>query len=160
MAAARKEWGGKREGAGRKSGWKHGPCKAVKLPLALVDQVLAYAHQVDAGELDRGPRLEPVPPAELPAVARDDRWAQVAKLIDEKAELQRKLEHQAEVLAGVRKKLQLEEARNQELGRRIKDAGSVLRAAYDEQRRGVRKGIRAADVRSALLALGLDVEAP
>lgn len=155
MAASRDGWGGQRAGAGRKPGWKAGPCKAVKLPVALVDQVLAYAHQLDAGARDHGPQLEPVPPAS----PSGDRWAQVAKLIDEKAELQRKLGHQAELLASTRKKLQLEEARRQELERRIADAGSVLRAAHDEQRRGVRKAIRAADVRSALLALGLDVDA-
>jgi hypothetical protein len=149
MTASRDGWGGQRAGAGRKPGWKAGPCKAVKLPVALVDQVLAYAHQLDAGMRDHGHQFEPVPPAP----PSGDRWAQVAKLIDEKAE------HQAELLAGARKKLQLEEARRQELERRIADAGSVLRAAHDEQRRGVRKAIRAADVRSALLALGLDVDA-
>lgn len=158
MASAH-EWGGRRKGAGRKPGWKNGPCKAVKLPVSLMEEVLRYAHQLDEDKLDRGPCLEVVPAKEF-TTSPDERWTQMAKLIDEKAELQRRLEHQAEVLAGVRKQRQLEEVRRQELERRITDARSVLQAAYDEQRRGVRKGIRSADVRSALLALGLDVDTP
>lgn len=158
--------GGRREGAGRKASWKSGPCKAVKLPITLIADVLRYARQLDAGEIEGALRTDVIPLAEHQSTTRDagttetprgDRWAQVSKLLDEKAELQRRLEHQAELLAGTRRKLQMEESRNHELDRRIADARSVLRAAYDEQCRGVRKGIRVADVQSALLALGLDV---
>ena len=42
-------WGGRRAGAGRKSAWKSGPCKAVKIPALLVDQVLKLARQLDEG---------------------------------------------------------------------------------------------------------------
>ena len=139
-------WGGRRTGAGRKPGWKAGPCKAVKLPVALIDQVLAYARQLDTGAHDHGPQLEPIPPVAPPG----DRWAQVAKLVDEKAELQRRLEHQAELLAGERRQRQLEDQVNQALRARIDDARSVLQAAYDEYHRGVRKGIRPADAPSAI----------
>jgi hypothetical protein len=43
------KWGGQRAGAGRRSTWKSGPCKAVKIPEVLVDQVLQLARQLDEG---------------------------------------------------------------------------------------------------------------
>lgn len=40
--------GGKREGAGRPRGWLAGPADvAVKLPAPLVDEVMAFARQLD-----------------------------------------------------------------------------------------------------------------
>lgn len=44
-----RSWGGKREGSGRKPGWNHGPCKAVKIPIGLVDEIMRYAHHLDTG---------------------------------------------------------------------------------------------------------------
>lgn len=144
------EWGGHREGAGRKPTWKSGRCKPVKLPVALVDEVIRYARRLDAGET-------------MPAIAaaaepgeKDSRWAQVGQLVDEKQELQRKLRHLEEALASERKKLQAATTREQAVEQRIADARSVLLYAYQEHRRGVR--FRVGDVRSALLALGLDVD--
>lgn len=41
--------GGARENAGRKGTWTSGQTKAVKLPEALLDEVLRYARHLDAG---------------------------------------------------------------------------------------------------------------
>lgn len=42
--------GGSREGAGRKTTWRSGPTKAIKLPVALCPQIVAHARRLDAGE--------------------------------------------------------------------------------------------------------------
>lgn len=39
--------GGKRVGAGVKSTWKHGKTKSVRIPIALADEVLRYARELD-----------------------------------------------------------------------------------------------------------------
>lgn len=53
--------GGAREGAGRKASWQHGETQTIRVPVALADQVLTYARQLDAGELkstrNRGRKL-------------------------------------------------------------------------------------------------------
>lgn len=46
--------GGKRKGAGRKSGWNHSPTQTVRVPKIFAAQVLAYAKELDA--------LEPIEP--------------------------------------------------------------------------------------------------
>ncbi len=150
MTSEGHEWGGRREGAGRKPSWKSGPCKPVKLPVALVDEVMKYARRLDAGE------AKPAIAAAAEPGEKDARWAQVSQLVDEKQELQRKLRQLEEVLAGERKKLQAAAAREKALEGRLADARSVLLHAYQEHRRGVR--FRVGDVRSALLALGLGVD--
>ncbi|MNL69685.1 hypothetical protein D3C87_1945780 [compost metagenome] len=49
--------GGKREGAGRPRGWLAGPADAaVKLPAALMEEVMAFARKLDAERF--GPRCE------------------------------------------------------------------------------------------------------
>lgn len=42
--------GGFRKGSGRKPTWQQGACKAIKIPVTLVDDVVAYARRLDAGE--------------------------------------------------------------------------------------------------------------
>lgn len=42
--------GGYRTGAGRKSKWKSGKTKAIRLPEALISQIMKLAHAVDKGE--------------------------------------------------------------------------------------------------------------
>lgn len=146
--------GGRREGAGRKSAWKSGATKTVKLPVALVDAILAYAHKLDDGSASS----EFV--AESKATTSGDKGsAQLFRLIDEKRALAKELEHMKAELARVRRKLEMEEARAKGLEGRIRDASSVLGAALGEVRGGVRKGVQVRDVRSALLALGIDTEA-
>ncbi len=44
------DWGGAREGAGRKSGWKHGSAdKLIRVPAGLADETLEAARAIDAG---------------------------------------------------------------------------------------------------------------
>lgn len=42
--------GGYREGAGRKSGWVHGPTKAIKVPEPLAARILSIARALDKGD--------------------------------------------------------------------------------------------------------------
>jgi hypothetical protein len=42
-------WGGKRDGAGRKSSWKMGPTKPIKIPDSIADEVMRYARHLDQG---------------------------------------------------------------------------------------------------------------
>lgn len=42
--------GGKRDGAGRPSVWNHKETKLVRIPVAIVDQVLEIAYKLDRGE--------------------------------------------------------------------------------------------------------------
>ncbi len=39
--------GGKRENSGRKFTWEYGKTKAIRVPEAIVDEVLAYARKLD-----------------------------------------------------------------------------------------------------------------
>lgn len=39
--------GGKREGAGGVSTWKHGKTKTIRVPVALAERILAIARQID-----------------------------------------------------------------------------------------------------------------
>ncbi len=149
----KKSWGGGREGAGRKPGWKSGPCKAVKLPVLLVDDVLRYAHGLDEGH-------SPAPPGPVITPRSDKGWAQLSKLIDEKQELEKRLKHLQDQLARERKRVGLLEAVGKRHEAAIADARSILHHAYREQRSDGRKRITVADVRSSLLALGLDVDRP
>ena len=49
--------GGARKGAGRASPWNHGETKTIRVPIALADQVLEAAKNLDAGyPLKIGPR--------------------------------------------------------------------------------------------------------
>lgn len=41
--------GGRREGSGAKSKWKHGKTTSIRVPIALVDEILEIAHQIDDG---------------------------------------------------------------------------------------------------------------
>lgn len=47
--------GGKREGAGKKSEWKHSTSasetKLIRVPIVLADDILALARKLDAGEI-------------------------------------------------------------------------------------------------------------
>lgn len=151
--------GGKREGAGRKGTWKSGATKTVKLPVALIDATLAYARKLDdgaapAGLIPESKRVTPV--AEAPSA--DKGTAELFRLVDEKRELAKQVEHLKAELARSKRKLEMEEARAKGLEFRVRDASSVLSNALAEVRGGVRKGIQVKDVRSALLALGIDAE--
>jgi hypothetical protein len=42
--------GGYRRGAGRKAAWKHGETKTIRVPVALREQLLEMARQLDRGE--------------------------------------------------------------------------------------------------------------
>lgn len=41
--------GGKREGAGAPGKWKHGKTTSIRVPVALVDQILEAAYKIDQG---------------------------------------------------------------------------------------------------------------
>lgn len=43
-------WGGSRPGAGNKFKWNNGETKAVRIPIAIADQVLAVAKEIDSGK--------------------------------------------------------------------------------------------------------------
>jgi hypothetical protein len=45
-----RQWGGKREGGGFPAKWKHGNSKPIRIPEALHEAVLAYAHALDEGQ--------------------------------------------------------------------------------------------------------------
>lgn len=146
--------GGKREGAGRKAAWKSGPCKAVKLPIALVEDVMSYARQLDEGSSRRSPEsISPVPSA-----GRDKSWPQVSKIVDEKQELEKQLRHAQDLLAKERKTKELQDKRMAALEAKIADAGSILRDGLTEYKKGIRKTFSVKDARSALLALGVEID--
>ncbi|NEP61197.1 MAG: hypothetical protein F6J96_35065 [Symploca sp. SIO1C2] len=42
--------GGKRRGAGRKPDWRHGKTRTIRVPEALVEEILEYAHKLDTGD--------------------------------------------------------------------------------------------------------------
>lgn len=152
--------GGKREGAGRKGTWKSGATKTVKLPIVLIDAILAYARKLDGGAVPAESVAESKAQtlvASAPPAGKGT--SELFRLVDEKRELAKQVEHlKAELVRGKRK-LEMEEARARELEFRVRDASSVLSNALAEVRGGVRKGIQVKDVRSALLALGVDTDA-
>ncbi|NET10556.1 MAG: hypothetical protein F6K09_10300 [Merismopedia sp. SIO2A8] len=41
--------GGKRPGAGGKPTWKHGKTRTIRVPIALADEILAFARNLDEG---------------------------------------------------------------------------------------------------------------
>lgn len=43
--------GGKRQGAGAKSNWKHGKTKTIRVPVSLADAILDIARKLDEGEV-------------------------------------------------------------------------------------------------------------
>lgn len=147
--AKQKNWGGKRPGAGRKAIWKSGPCKAVKLPIALVEDVMIYARQ-----LDEGSAIKKKPNQDTTS-ASDKGWAQLSQLVNEKQELTKQLQHVRESLAKERRAREMRDGEIARLKAQLKDARSVLSDALLEHRKGIRKGVRIKDVESALLALNL-----
>lgn len=147
----KKSWGGMRSGAGRKATWRSGECKAVKLPIALVDKVMRYARQLDAGEVP----AEPVPETRTTqAPAQEDRgWEQIKQLVEEKQELKRKVLHLEEILAKERKQLRYRDAEITRLKAAIESAKSILTAGIAEHKKGVRRGFGIKDAESVLTTL-------
>lgn len=145
-----KSWGGKREGAGRKPGWKNGPCKAVKIPAVLVGDVLRYAHQLDAGRAPTPPKPVKKAPASEPEGAA---WPQLSKLIDEKQALSKKVLQLEEALSKERRKGEQRERRLEKLKQAIHYVSSVLADALADHEKGVRRGVSVKDARHALNAL-------
>lgn len=148
--AKQKSWGGNRPGAGRKALWKSGPCKAVKLPIALVEDVMSYARQLDAGSASLKAELN-----RAGASTSDKSWTQLSQLVDEKQELTKQLQYVRESLAKERRAREMQDGELARLKAQLKDARSVLSDALLEHRKGIRKGVRIKDVESALLALNL-----
>lgn len=58
--------GGQREGAGRKSGWKHSETQTIRVPKIFAAQVLDYARQLDSEPGILEPSLDPEP---LPGIS-------------------------------------------------------------------------------------------
>lgn len=144
--------GGKRIGAGRKPTWKKGQCKAIKVPVALADEVMRYARLLDE---DEAPLiLKPNQPVDEKA----GRWEQVKQLIDEKQELAKRLEGVKAALEKEKKARGMLETRLTRLEAQNADAASILRDGFMEYKKGIRKTFRVADVRSAMLALGHDAD--
>lgn len=143
------EWGGRRVGAGRKPTWKSGLCKAIKIPLALVDEVLSYARHLDGGHAplnkEQNQDSPPTP---------DQSWTKISKLIEERQEQRKQKDHLEGLLAKERRALQYRESEIATLKAQLKDARSILSDALLEHRKGIHKGIRIQDVKSALIALG------
>lgn len=147
--AERGQWGGWREGAGRKSTWMSGTCKAVKLPVALVDEVLRYARQLDEGA---------PPPSLAPAAAAPDRdWDQLERAIAEKVALETRhlqLEKQLEkCIVSQQQHTEALETRSERWRLQNLDAQRTLSEALNEHRK-TKRGIRAGAVEHALDALG------
>ncbi len=46
---SKSSWGGYRPGSGNKYKWKHGETKAVRIPIAITDEVIEVAKAIDAG---------------------------------------------------------------------------------------------------------------
>lgn len=148
MMTERGQWGGRREGAGRKATWKSGTCKAVKLPVALVDQVLLYARQLDEGVL-------PSPPPATAAPERD--WDLLERTIAEKATLEvrhQQLEKQLEkVVVSQQQQTRDLETRSERWRVQNLDAQRTLSEALREHRK-TKRGIPIGSVEYALHALG------
>lgn len=146
----KESWGGKREGAGRKPGWKNGPCKAVKIPAALVGDVMRYAHQLDAGEAPTPASPVTKPPADESQGAA---WPQLSKLVDEKQALSKRVLQLEEALSKERRKGEQRERRLEQLKQAIRYASLILSDALADHEKGVRRGVSVKDARHALNAL-------
>lgn len=146
----KESWGGKREGAGRKPGWKNGPCKAVKIPAALVGDVMRYAHQLDAGQA-------PTPPGPVTKASAEETqratWPQLSKLVDEKQALSKRVLQLEEALSKERRKGEQRERRLEQLKQAIRYASLILSDALADHEKGVRRGVSVKDARHALNAL-------
>ena len=57
--------GGYRDGAGRKSTWKMGKTKHIKVPEAIEDKVMIAARRIDQEEYDRSQGIDVLDPDEL-----------------------------------------------------------------------------------------------
>lgn len=73
----KKQWGGRREGAGNPK-WKSGAATPVRIPPALHEAVLAYAHKLDEGRQPEAAPSEPQGmiqpnPTDKPLTAEDIR---------------------------------------------------------------------------------------
>lgn len=149
MTMERGQWGGRREGAGRKATWKSGTCKAVKLPVALVEEVLLYARQLDEG----APPALPSPAAAAPE--RD--WDLLERAIAEKAKLEtraQQLEQQLEkVVVSQQHRSKDLETRSERWRLQNLDAQRILSEALREHRKN-QHVIRVGAVKQALDALG------
>ena len=77
-------------------------------------------------------------------------------LVDEKQDLARQLRNLQDKLDHERKVSEQQAQRLMDRERRMADARSVLAYALNEYRKGARKSAKVADIRSALLALGLE----
>lgn len=146
-----KSWGGQRRNAGRKPTWKSGPCKAVKLPHALVDDVLRYARQLDSGDARTADTSTST--AVTQATSQDMRWAQVSALLDKNQEQRRLIEQLQAELALEKRKTRNARGDADYFRRMIRDARAILTATIGEHNAGLRKGIGVKDARSILLAL-------
>lgn len=146
------EWGGKRAGAGRKPSWRSGVCKTVKLPAVLLDEVMRYARELDAGQAPAERVI--LNEKQIQDGQGEMPGASLIRLIDEKQGLARRVRSLEEELAKARKKVQMKDAELAGLKARAHDAAGVLRDALLEHRKGLRKGVRVKDAESALIALG------
>jgi hypothetical protein len=150
-----KKRGGYRSGSGRKSTWLQGPCKAVKLPVAIADTVVAYARRLDAGETDGGAIAqapETPPPAEPQTPALP---ASILALVEEKQALSKTNAYLREELTRLRKKHEQALVREAELTRCITDAYSQVTEAIRLHDAKQRRGVTIFDARSIQLALKL-----
>jgi len=130
----------------------------VKLPIALLPDLLAYARRLDAGEkpLDIVTKSTLAPPVATPeAQPAQDQSTVLFRLVEEKRDLEKRVAQLKGELEQVRGKLEKEEARTAHLRYQITDAGSVLKSALKERRDGLRTSITASAVKSALSALGI-----
>lgn len=150
-----KGWGGKRKGAGRKPGWKHGPCKAVKLPADLVDDILHYAHQLDAGQAPLPPSPAGEVPSEEPQPAG---WAQVKQLVEEKQALNKRVLYLEETLAKERRKSSYRDQELERLKQAMRYASLVLADGIADHEKGIRRGFSVKDARHALNALQFELK--
>ena len=74
-------WGGAREGAGKKPGWKTGPTKPIRLPVTLHDAVYRYAKRLD--EVMDPSNLESVTDSKMNYLLTDEMGAiHVQKVIE------------------------------------------------------------------------------
>lgn len=147
-----KKRGGYRSGSGRKSTWLQGPCKAVKLPVAIADTVVAYARRLDAGETDGG-AIAPTP--ETPPSAEPQTPTSALALVEENQTLRKTNATLREELARLRKKHEQTLARESALTRCITDAYSQVTEAIRLHDTKQRRGVTIFDARSIQQALRL-----
>lgn len=144
-----KKRGGYRSGSGRKSRWRQGPCKAVKLPVAIADAVMAYARQVDAGEADGGAIAQ-----ELETPSPTSRASALA-LVTEAQDLRKTNAILREELAHLRKQVERATVREADITRCITDAYSQVTEAIRLHDTKHRRGVTIFDARSIQQALKL-----